>query len=134
MMHIGRRVIEAERYVRLRARGRELRHDVLAVRSVSDFVIRVSAVEHAESIVVLRGKNNILLPCGARQFYKSACLKGFRVETLWQFHVFRLSDAARLRRHDWPRGLDAGQRVRPPVNEHAELSVAVPGGAFIRED
>src|SRR5258708_4226749 len=131
MVEVRWRVIEAERHTgALCCRG-ELRHDVFAIRSPGDLVFGVGRVEHAEAVVVFGGEDHVLLACSASQIDEGLRVELSWIEALWERAVLRFSNAARLGSHDGPGRLDAGQRGRPPVDEHAEFGVAVPGRAVI---
>jgi hypothetical protein len=47
--------------------------------------------------------------------------------------VLGLSDPTRLRPHDRPGGFYTGLGIRPPMDEHPELGIAIPGCLVIRD-
>ncbi len=129
MVHVRRRVVKAERHRLGLGRRRQFRHDVLLVRRVGDLIVRVGRVEHREAVVVFGSEHHVALPGGLGQPHPGARVEPHRVEPLRQGAVVGFRDrrvALGARAHDRPRGLDAGQRIRPPVDEHAELGLAEP--------
>ena len=69
-MHIRRRVVEPKPHVSLIAGLRQLLHDVLAIRSVRNLVVRIGGIEHAKAVMMFRRKHHVFLACGARQINK----------------------------------------------------------------
>src|SRR5882762_2296079 len=117
MMHVGWRIVKPEGHLSLHGCCGQLRHDVLAIRGVCDFVVRVGGVEHAETVMVLRSKDHVFLACCARQSHESVRIEFCWIEPLWQFAVLRFADAAWGWPHDGPGGFHTGERVRAPVDE-----------------
>ncbi len=126
-MHVGRRIVGAERHAIVIAGFCELGDDVFAVGSVGDLVVRIGGIEHTKAVVVLGCKHHVLLPCGSRQIDKRLRIKLHRIEGFGQGTIFGLGNAARLGDHDRPGSFHAGLRIRTPVDEHAELGIAIPG-------
>src|SRR5712672_4636286 len=131
MMHIGRRIVETEGHASLFACARQLLDDILAVGSIRDLVICEGRIEHAEAIVMFGGKDHVLLAGSTGQIDEGVRIELNWIESLGEPPVLRFRDAAGGWIHDRPRGFDAGERIRSPVNEHSKFRVAIPRGAVL---
>src|SRR5258705_13673927 len=131
MVHIGRRIVEAEGHASLFACVRQLLDDILAVGSIRDLVIREGRIEHAEAIVMFGGKDHVLLASSTGQIDEGVWIELNWIESLGELPVLRFRDAAGGWLHDRPRGFDAGEGIRSPVNEHSKFRVAIPRGAVL---
>jgi hypothetical protein len=81
--------------------------------------------------MVFGGEYHVPLAGSPSQINERARIEFRRVEPFWQLAIFGFRYLSGFGPHDGPRRFDAGERVRSPVDEHAELCVAVPGGAVI---
>src|ERR1700720_3200252 len=79
--------------------------------------------------MVLRSEHHVLLAGGASQVNEGVRIEFGRIKPSPQLAVFSFGDAAGLGIHDRPRGLDAGQRIRSPMDEHAKLGISIPGSS-----
>src|SRR5712672_532507 len=131
MVHIGRRIVETEGHASLFACVRQLLDNILAVGSIRDLVIREGRIEHAEAIVMLGGKDHVLLAGSTGQIDESVSIELNWIESLGKLPVLRFRDAAGSWLHNRPRGFDAGERIRSPVNEHSEFRISIPGRAVL---
>ena len=131
MVHIGRRIVETEGHASLFACVRQLLDDILAVGSVSDLVVREGRIEHAETVVMFGGKYHVLLTGSTGQIDEGVRIELNWIESLGKLPVFRFRDAAGGWLHNRPRGFDAGERIRSPVNEHSEFRISIPGRAVL---
>jgi hypothetical protein len=105
----------------------QLGGDVALKRRVGDLIVGVGGVEHAETVVVFRGEYHVALAGSLGQANPGPRIEFHRIEPLRQRPVFRFGDAPlRLWFHDRPGSLDTGQRIRPPVDKHAEFGFAIP--------
>lgn len=133
VVHIGRRVIEAQPHLAFVARSGELLDDVLTVGRIRDLVFGVLGIEHAESVVMLGREDHILLPSCAGEVNPFVGVKPSRIEAFPQRRLFGLSNTARLWHHNGPRCLHTCQGIEPPVNEHSELRLPVPLRSIVND-
>ncbi len=127
MVHVRRRIVETEGHASLFACVRQLLDDVLAVGSVGDLIVREGRIEHTEAIVMFGGKDHVLLAGSAGQIDEGVRIELNWIESLGKLPVLRFRDAAGSWLHNRPRGLDAGERIGSPVNEHSEFRIPIPG-------
>src|SRR6516164_7682470 len=126
--HVGRRVVEAEGHPCQACRlGQHGRH-VPAVRRAGDLVIGPLGIKHAKAVVVLGGEHDVALSRLLSELYPRLRIELNGIEFHVEVGVLSLRNAPLAGNHDGPGGFDTGQRIRPPMDEHAELGVLEPRG------
>src|SRR5438132_14334795 len=130
-MHVRWRVVEAQRHAAFYAGACQLLDDVLAIGSIGDLVVREGRIEHAEAIVMLGGEHHVLLAGSAGQIDEGIGVKLRWIESHGKWPILRFRDATGSRPHNGPRGFDAWERIRSPVNKHSEFRIAIPRRALL---
>jgi hypothetical protein len=82
MVHVRRRVVEAQWELLLLRRFGQHRDDVLLVGRPGDLVGRVRRVEHAEAVVVLAREDHVALPGSLGELYPRPRIELLRIESL----------------------------------------------------